>query len=135
MYISPRDRPQRLYRQNREIVTEFIGTEPLYLRYSSVHFLDGQLAPAAIRSQLQQSVNRGRFSEPEDVLFSETGEYDGLGAVEFKVLDIPKRVDQPSGPAYVFFMRQKTQTTRTARSGRSRSRNRYLSEAEPHGKP
>jgi hypothetical protein len=68
----------------------------------SQFFVQGQLLPEGIRSQ-KQSVNRGRFSEAEDALFSETGEYDGLGVVEFKVADIPQRVEQPQGPAYVFF--------------------------------
>jgi len=67
--------------------------------------VDGQLVPDGIRSQLKQSVNRGDFSEPEDVLFSETGRYNGLGVVGFSVADIPERVDQPQGPGYVFFMR------------------------------
>jgi hypothetical protein len=94
-----------MYRSGREAVPDFAGAELLYLRYMSQHFVQGQLLPEGIRSQLRQSVNRGRFSEPEDALFSETGEYDGLGVVQFKVADIPARVDQPQGPAYVFFMR------------------------------
>lgn len=105
MYISPRERPERMYRHGREAVPDFAGPELLYLRYMSQHFIQGQLLPEAIRSQLRQSVNRGSFSEPEDALFSETGTYDGLGVVGFRVADIPARVDQPQGPAYVFFMR------------------------------
>jgi len=95
-----------MYRRGREVVPDFDGAELLYLRYSIEHFLQGQLTPAGIRSQLKQSVNRGgRFSEPEDALFSETGRYNGLGVVEFRVSDIPSRVEQPNGPAYAFFMR------------------------------
>lgn len=105
MYISPRERPERMYRRGREAVPDFAGAELLYLRYMSQHFIQGQLLPEGIRSQLKQSVNRGSFSEPEDALFSEIGTYDGLGVVEFRVADIPERVDQPQGPAYVFFMR------------------------------
>jgi hypothetical protein len=44
------------------------------------------------------------FSEPEDALFSETGEYNGLGVVYFTISDIPQRVTQTQGPPYVFFM-------------------------------
>lgn len=95
---------------------EFAGTESLYLRYSSQYFLQGQLTPDAIRSQMKQSVNRGNFSEPEDVLFSESGEYDALGVIEFKVSDIPPRVDQPDGPAYVFFMTHQPQDTNYSHS-------------------
>lgn len=93
-----------MYRRDREVVPDFAGSELLYLRYSIQHFLRGMLAPDGIRAQLKQSVNRGRFSEPEDALFSETGDYNGLGVVEFRVSDIPPRVDQPQGPTFVFFM-------------------------------
>ena len=102
MYISPPERPERLYRRGREVVPEFAATEMLYMRYSAEQFLEDHLSPAAIRSQLQQSVNRGSFSEPEDVLFSETGAYNGLGAVGFPVSAIPDKVDQPDGPSYTF---------------------------------
>ena len=105
MYISPRERPERMYRRGREVVPDFAGSELLYLRYMSQHFVQGELLPAGIRSQLKQSVNRGSFSEAEDALFSETGKHDGLGVVEFRVGDVPERVDQPQGPAYIFFMR------------------------------
>jgi hypothetical protein len=94
-----------MYSRGREPVQDFAGPELLYLRYMSQHFIQGQLLPAGIRSQLKQSVNRGSFSEPEDALFSETGEYNGLGVVEFRVADIPERVEQVEGPTYVFFMR------------------------------
>jgi hypothetical protein len=53
----------------------------------------------------KQSVNRGSFSEPEDALSSDTGKYNGLGVVSFRVVDIPERVEQPHGPAFIFFMR------------------------------
>ena len=92
-------------RHGREVVADFAGSEFLFMRYMSQHFVQGQLLPEGIRSQLRQSVNRGRFSEPDDALFSETGKYDGLGVVEFRVADIPARLDQPNGPSYVFFMR------------------------------
>lgn len=105
MYISPRERPERMYRRDREVVPDFAVAELLFLRYMSQHFVQGELLPAGIRSQLKQSVNRGRFSEPEDVLFSETGEYDGLGVVEFRVANIRERVEQPQGPTFIFFMR------------------------------
>lgn len=93
-----------MYRRGRGVVPDFPQWEQLYLRYSRQHFLQGQLEPAAIRSQLRQSANREQFSEPEDALFSETGEYDGLGVVAFTVSDVPPIVSQPNGPTYVFFM-------------------------------
>lgn len=65
--------------------------------------LAGRLLASAIRSQLQQSVNRGRFSEPIDVLFSEDGRFDGLGVIRFQVGEIPPEIAQPDGPAFIFF--------------------------------
>ena len=64
--------------------------------------MNGQLDPAAIRFP-KQSVNRGSLSEPEDVLFHEDGKYDGLGAIEFKVADIPERV-VANQTTYIFFL-------------------------------
>ena len=92
-----------MYRASRAVVPAFAPDERLYLRYAAQHFLNGQLLPDGIRAQLKQSVNRGLFSEPEDVLFSPSGEYNGLGVVEFQVLDIPTRIVQEQGPPYVFF--------------------------------
>lgn len=105
-----------MYKRDREAVQDFAGDEPLYLRFMRQHFLDGQLLPEGIRSQLKQSVNRGRFSQPEDVLFSETGEYNGLGVAQFYVADIPPRVAQPNGPAYVFFVRHEPEETNYSHS-------------------
>lgn len=92
-----------MYRRDRPVVPEFDGNESLYLRYSREHFVEGQLAPAAIRFP-KTSVNRGSLSEAEDVLFSREGAYNGLGAVELKVSDMPGRVSQEQGPTYLFFM-------------------------------
>ena len=60
-----------MLRLGREPVLEVLPGEAPYLRYASNHFLEGQLDPAAIRSEQGQSVNRGLFREPEDVLDSE----------------------------------------------------------------
>ena len=103
-----------MYRRDREVVADFDGGELLYLRYSIEQFVQGQLAPGAIRSQ--QSVNRGNFGEPEDVLFSEAGRYNGFGVVGLKVSDIPPRVDQPNGPAYLFFMMHRPEDDNYAHS-------------------
>lgn len=75
----------------------------LFMRYKRDYFVDGQLVHFGIRMPAT-SVNRGRFSEPEDVLFSEDGKYNGLGVVEFPVSDVPKQISQANGPTYVFFM-------------------------------
>lgn len=92
-----------MLRNGRPEEPSFEAGESLFFRYGKGQFVEGFLAIAAIRFP-KTSVNRGRFSEAEDVLFSPTGAYDGLGAVEFKVGDIPPRVQQPQGPTYLFFM-------------------------------
>jgi hypothetical protein len=102
VYISPRECPERLLRSGRPVDPDFAPAESLYLRYSVQHFLNGELTTNAIR--FRQSVNRGKYSVAEDVLFSETGEYDGLGVLELSVSFIPDRIEPTNGPAYVFFM-------------------------------
>lgn len=118
MYVSPPDRPERMYQRHRQVLPDFDGREPLYLRYGREDFVEGQLALAAIRFP-KTSVNRGSLSEPEDVLFAEDGKYNGLGVVEFEVSDVPPRIAQEQGPTYAFFMRHVhiPTTIRTARFG------------------
>lgn len=103
VYISPPNRPERMYRNDRPVMPGFDLNEPLYIRYGADEFVDGQLASAAIRFK-KQSVNRGALSEPEDVLFHEAGAYNGLGAVELRVADIPAVVTGEQGAVSTFFM-------------------------------
>jgi hypothetical protein len=93
-----------MYQRDRPVLPEFHENEALYLRYSRQSFIDGQLGVAAIRFP-KSSVNRASLSEPEDALFSEDGEYNGLGVVEFRASCIPDRIQQANGPTYVFFMK------------------------------
>ena len=106
MYVSPPDRPDRMYRNGRPALPHFDFDELLYLRFGLDDFLGGQLAPAAIRVP-GQSVNRGSLSRPEDVLFHPEGNYNGLGAVEFKVEDIPGTIVGDQDSTFMFFMRHK----------------------------
>jgi hypothetical protein len=103
VYTSPPDRPERMYQRDRPVIPHFDGTESLYLRYGVEDLLGDRLEWSAIHFP-RTSVNRGALSEPEDVLFDETGKYNGLGVVGFAVSDIPPRITQNQGPAYVFFM-------------------------------
>ena len=93
-----------MHQGNRPVVPEFDGAEFLYMRYGCNDFLDGQLVPAAIHFP-RTSLNRESLSEPEDVLFAESGTYNGLGVVGFVVSDIPPCILQPDGPAYSFWMK------------------------------
>src|SRR5260370_31433225 len=77
VYISPLERPERMYQRDRQIVPDFDGAEGLFLRYSKDDFLEGQLGVDAIRFP-KTSVNRGLLSEPEDVLFHDDGQYNVL---------------------------------------------------------
>jgi hypothetical protein len=86
------------------VVPEFGADERLYLRYEADHWVQGELTSAGIRFP-DTSVNRSRFSEPEDVLFSEQGRYNRHGVVFFPVSDIPVRIalDPPNnGNPYLF---------------------------------
>ncbi len=93
-----------MYQRHRQVLPDFDRNEPLYLRYGREDFVEGQLAPAAIRFP-RTSVNRGNLSEPEDALFAEDGKFNGLGVVAFEVSDIPPVIVQEQGPTYAFFMR------------------------------
>jgi hypothetical protein len=93
-----------MIRGDRPVLPNFDEAEALYLRYFSDQFVDGLLSTAAIRFP-KQSVNRGLQSEPEDCLFSEQGIYNGVGVVGFQIADVPPKVSQPQGPAYIFFLK------------------------------
>src|SRR5450759_5966302 len=93
-----------MYRNGRPIQPQFDPNEPLYLRFGSDEFVGGQLVTAAIRVP-GQSLNRGSLSRPEDVLFHPEGNYNGLGAVEFNVEDIPGTVIGDQDSISMFFMR------------------------------
>jgi hypothetical protein len=92
-----------MYRNGRPIQPRFDFGELLYLRFGLDDFVEGQLVTAAIRVP-GQSVNRGSLSRPEDVLFHPEGGYNGLGAVEFKVGDIPGTLVGDQDSTFMFFM-------------------------------
>jgi hypothetical protein len=92
-----------MYRRGRPVLPVFGPDEALYLRYGSDDFVAGTLGSSVLHFP-RASVNRGTLSEPEDVLFSESGEYNGLGVIELRVSDLPGTIEQPGGPAYRFHM-------------------------------
>jgi hypothetical protein len=76
--------------------------ELLYRRYRREDLVDGKIVDASFRFP-RLSVNRSKYSEPEDALFSEDGSFDGLGVLEVRVDVISIRLLDDSGAAFVFY--------------------------------
>ncbi|MFB2969202.1 hypothetical protein ACE1CD_09545 [Aerosakkonema sp. BLCC-F183] len=85
MSTSNPDRPERMYRAGRPVDPDFSPEEKLYFRYKEMEIVEGRVMPTGIRFP-DFSVNRSKYSEPEDVLIPSYGEY---GILTFKVKDIP----------------------------------------------
>jgi hypothetical protein len=99
----PREIPERLRRSGRPEDQAFGPDELLYRRYLQEHWVNGQFTGLGFRFP-RQSVNRQRYSEPEDVLFLEDGTFDDeWGVLEFAVRDIPPRLPEQGFPGFVFF--------------------------------
>jgi len=96
----------------------FRPEELLYRRYLSDHWVGDHFSPAGFRFEKDsgQSVNRQKFSEPEDVLFSEDGSLDGYGVLEFATRDIPPRLQEMGTPVFVFFLKHVPQEENYAHS-------------------
>ena len=105
MYTCPPERPERMYWAGRSIIAEFAPDEQLYIRYLGLHWVDGQLDHTGVPFPRMDrtSVNRGSLSEPEDDLFSPTGEYASMGVLEFLVKEIPSSLQAPDIPSYIFW--------------------------------
>ena len=93
-----------MYRRGRPEVEIFEPSEVLYRRYRCEHWISGQFTGIGFKFP-KQSVNRARFGEPEDVLYSESCEFDGWGVLEFNASDIPERLEISAGPGFLFFMK------------------------------
>ena len=77
--------PKRLLQAGRKAAPSFDSKELLFMRLCAKHYDDGKLnAVGAIRFP-EFSVNRGKFSEPEDVLLPDWGNW---GIVGFSVGDV-----------------------------------------------
>ncbi|MCL1468906.1 hypothetical protein [Argonema galeatum] len=85
MSTSNPDRPERMYRAGRPVDPDFSPEENLYFRSKEIPTVDERVIPTGIRFP-DFSVNRSKYSEPEDVLIPSYGEY---GILTFKVKDIP----------------------------------------------
>lgn len=86
------DVPERLKRRGRPVDPNFDPEERLYRRVPRRDFIgrDGYVLPAGVRFP-DISVNRGKYSEPEDVVLG----YENAAAIAAaRVRDIPDRIDE-----------------------------------------
>jgi hypothetical protein len=92
-----------MYQRGRPEDQEFGLVELLYRRYLRDHWIEGHFSDLGFRFP-RQSLNRQKYSEPEDVLLSDEGTYHvGYGVLEFFVSDIPTRLQAPGTHVFVFF--------------------------------
>jgi len=82
-------------RRSRPIDPEFLPAEKLFRRYQRTHIVDGVFTGVGLSFGDAPSVNRGKYSEAGDVLFSETGEFAGWGALSWQVQQIPTSLPEP----------------------------------------
>jgi len=80
----------------------FDNAESLYRRYIKEHWVENTFVGAGFRFP-RPSVNREKYSEPEDVIYSDEGIFDGWGVLEFSVENIPRRLVDGAGNPFVFF--------------------------------
>jgi hypothetical protein len=77
----------------------FGGSEKLFRRYKSEHIVNGSFTGVGLSFKNAPSLNRENYSEPKDVLFSETDEFANWGVVSFRVQEIPSPLP-PDNPRY-----------------------------------
>lgn len=53
------------------------------------HYINGQFSNTGLSFDSPPSVNREKYSQPQDVLFSETDEFANWGVLSFRVSDLP----------------------------------------------
>ena len=93
--------PERLKRNGRADDQSFDPPERLFRRYRSDDFFEGQFSPVGLSFSSPQSVNREKYSEPQDVLWSESDRFKDWGVLAFAVSDIPTAFPLEQ-PAYTF---------------------------------
>lgn len=91
--------PNRLIRDGRDVDDNFEPREKLYHRFNKLQQSEGVLYPASIRFP-DFSVNRGKYSEPNDVLLYDYPSVIDWGVASFKVEDIPPPHTTGEGTEY-----------------------------------
>ena len=84
--LESESRASRLNRRGRAADPEFTPTEQLYRRCTVNEADNNRLFPSEIKFCPDWSVNREKYSQPQDVLYPG---YDELGVAAFQVGDIP----------------------------------------------
>jgi hypothetical protein len=79
----------------------FDAAEKLFRRYTRAHYTNGQFSNTGFSFSSPQSVNREKYSEPADTLFSESDEFENWGVLSFKAEDLPATFP-PNNPRYSF---------------------------------
>lgn len=100
------ERPERMKRNGRPEDPVFSSGEKLFRRYTQSHYINGQFSNTGFSFNTPPSVNREKFSEPADVLFSEADEFANWGVLSFKVDDLT-RTFPPEAPLYSFWPRHR----------------------------
>jgi len=85
--------PTRLLRNGRPVVPEFAPDELLFMRVTPDKIHADEVDVTAVRFP-DFSVNRGKFSEPGDVLLPN---HFGMGVCQFEVRDVPPGPYVPVG--------------------------------------
>ena len=86
-------------RHGRPVDQDFQHGEKLFRRYAADHLIDGKFSPLGLPFDTPPSVNREKFSESQDVLFSETNEFANWGVWSIKVGDLPAAFHGRLSPA------------------------------------
>jgi hypothetical protein len=88
-------------REGRPEDQKFEGSEKLFRRYKGEHLVYGSFTGLGLSFRNPPSVNREKYSEPQDVLFSEADEFANWGVVSFQVRELPSPLP-PDNPRYSF---------------------------------
>ena len=91
------DIPERMRRNGRPVDPNFPDDEPLYMRCKAEFIQGNRLSPLVIQGtgfphMPDQSVNRGKYSEPGDVLIPS---WPGWGIAGFQVADVTFKISMP----------------------------------------
>jgi hypothetical protein len=87
-------------RNGRPVDPIFNGSEKLFRRFRSEHIASGTFTGVGLSFKDDApSVNRQKYSFPDDVLFTEGGEYANWGVISLRVRDIPSELPDGS-PRY-----------------------------------